>query len=161
MSGKPRVQTAQTDQIFAEFVRTVEPKLAYALAMAYGPETGREATCDALAYAWENWVRVSAMENPAGYLYRVGQSSARRYRRRFVQLPPVSHDALPHVEPGLPRALRALTVKQRIAVVLIHGQGYTDVEAAQVMGLTRGTARKHAERGLAKLRAALKVRSDG
>jgi len=35
-------------------------------------------TAEALAYAWENWDRLSSMKNPVGYLYRVGQSRARR-----------------------------------------------------------------------------------
>ena len=61
------------------------------------------------------------MDNPAGYLYRVGQSKARRSlgRSRRVVLPP----ALPAeesawVEPGLPKALGRLPVKQRAAVIV-------------------------------------------
>jgi hypothetical protein len=32
---------------------------------------------DALARAWSDWARIGAMDNPAGYLYRVAQSAAR------------------------------------------------------------------------------------
>ena len=35
-------------------------------------------TAEAFGYAWENWDRLKAMKNPTGYLYRVGQSKARR-----------------------------------------------------------------------------------
>lgn len=152
------MQTARTEETFTEFVKNVEPRLAYALSLAYGSETGKEATADALAYAWENWEKVGVMENPVGYLFRVGQSRARRYFPRPVRFPAVSPQELPHVEPGLPKALASLSRKQRIAVVLIHGQGYTERETAEVMGLARGTVRKHAGRGMAKLRDVLEVK---
>ena len=63
---------------FRAFVTTTEPRLHRALAAALGWDRGRDATADALAYAWEHWPKVRAMANPAGYLYRVGQSSVRR-----------------------------------------------------------------------------------
>ncbi len=154
------VQTARTDETFTEFVKAVEPRLAYALGSAYGAETGKEATADALAYAWENWEKVGVMDNPAGYLFRVGQSRARRYFPRPVHFPTVPPEELPHVEPGLPKALASLSRKQRVAVVLIHGQGYTERETAELMGLARGTVRQHADRGLAKLRVVLEVKLD-
>ena len=62
------------EQAFTRFVEETEPRLSYALAAAYEPEVGAEATADALAYAWEHWERIERMGNPAGHLYRVGQS---------------------------------------------------------------------------------------
>ena len=88
---------------FTVFVKDVEPRLSYAFAAAYGVEVGREATADALAYAWEHWSEVRGMENAGGYLYRVGQSSARRYRRTGPLFPAVAAAELPEVEPGYPR----------------------------------------------------------
>ena len=46
-----------------------------------GIETGPDVAADAFAWAWEYWDEVRAMANPVGYLYRVGQSAARRHRR--------------------------------------------------------------------------------
>src|SRR3954468_22944054 len=72
---------------FGDFVTLVEQRLRRALVAAYGAEVGREATADALAWAWQHWDRVQGMANPAGYLWRVGQTSARRLghaRRREV-----------------------------------------------------------------------------
>ena len=65
---------------FTIFVKDVEPRLRHALVAVYGQEHGREATAEALAYAWEHWERIGAMENPAGYLYRVGRNRGRRLR---------------------------------------------------------------------------------
>ena len=74
---------------FTAFVHEFEPRLSFALAAAYGPDVGREATADALMYAWEHWERVSAMSNTVGYLYRVGQTKAKRHRRRRIVCPPI------------------------------------------------------------------------
>jgi hypothetical protein len=69
------------DDEFTAFFKEMEPRLSYALAAAYGVEVGRESTSDALAHAGEDWSKLRGMDNPGGYLCRVGQSRARRYRR--------------------------------------------------------------------------------
>lgn len=38
----------------------------------FGRDNGVEATSEAFAYAWEDWARVSVMENPIGYLISRG-----------------------------------------------------------------------------------------
>ncbi|MEM8708987.1 MAG: hypothetical protein AAGE98_21175 [Actinomycetota bacterium] len=58
---------------FATFFAEAEPKLRPALIARYGGELGRDATAEALAYGWQHWDRVAAMDNPVGYLYRVGE----------------------------------------------------------------------------------------
>jgi RNA polymerase sigma-70 factor (ECF subfamily) len=145
---------------FTLFVKEIEPRLSMALAAAYGVEAGRESAADALEYAWAHWSEVGKMNNPAGYLYRVGQSAARRYRRSGPLFPPVDHRELPHVEPALPDALSSLTEAQRTAVVLVHVLEWTEREAAALLGVDRSTVRRHSERGLAKLRTALEVTID-
>lgn len=147
----------EVEQEFTRFVARVERRLSRALIAAYGPEVGREAARDALAYAWEHWERVSMMENPVGYLFRVGQSRSRSYRRRRVLFPEVDTAELPHVEPGLAKALEELSENQRVVLVLIHVEGLSERETARAMGVARVTVRRHAERGLTKLRDSLEV----
>lgn len=143
------------------FVRDAERRLSFAFAAAYGPELGREATAESVAYAWEHWDRLSAMSNPVGYLYRVGQSRVRRYRRqRTRSAPDAPTDREPWVEPGLPAALAALSQRQRLAVVLVEGFGWTQDEVAQLTGISRSSIQKHLSRGLASLRQELGVESD-
>lgn len=155
LTVRPRV-----DEEFTVFVREVEPRLSYALAAAYGPEIGRESAADALAYAWEHWTEVQRMQNPAGYLYRVGQSSARRSRRRDPLFPAVDQARLPDVEPALPAALATLSEAQRTALVLVHVLEWSEREAAELLGVDRSTVRRHCDRALARLRAELEVGSD-
>jgi len=98
------------------------------------------------------------MANPAGYLYRVGRSKARNRRRTnpgvFV---PRAAEREPWCEPGLRAALEGLSERQRVAVMLVHGFGYTTGEVGDLLGVEGGTVHKHATRGLAKVRAALRV----
>ena len=142
---------------FGEFFGAVEPRLKQALVAAAGFEFGVEATAEALAYGWEHWQEMQTMQNPAGYLYRVGRTAARRLRRRPSQLPPAQSWSLPTVEPRLPEALSRLSEKQRTAVILIHSLEWTYAEAAELLGVSLGTVQKHVERGLRRLRAALGV----
>lgn len=143
---------------FDAFVRLVEPALRRALVAAYGTERGREATAEALAYAWEHWEDVSVMANPRGYLYRVGQSRTRSRRRRPIY--EMRHADEPVVEPGLAPAVAALSERQRVAVVLVHGYGMTLREVAELTGTRITTVQTHAERGLRRLRASLGVDDD-
>jgi RNA polymerase sigma-70 factor (ECF subfamily) len=145
---------------FTRFVKEVEPRLSYAFFAAYGPEVGSEVTSEALAYAWEHWSRLSRMDNPAGYLYRVGQSKARWYHRPRIDFPGIVGSSLPRVEPRLPEALMHLTQNQRLAVVLIHAMEWTEEEVAGLIGRSRSTVRTHLERGLARLRSELEVTVD-
>ena len=145
------------DQAFTRFVKEVEPRLSHALAAAYGPEVGAEATADALVWAWEHWDRVQMMKNQAGYLYRVGQSKARRYfrpQRLFPSIPTAS------IDPTMPVLLEGLSKNQRVATVLIHAYNYTEREVAELLGISRWSVRTHSERGLARLRSALEVTAD-
>lgn len=140
---------------FTEFFRLAQPRLERALVAALGVEVGVEAASDCLTYGWEHWERVAAMKNPAGYLYRVGRSRARRYRRRPPILPVVRSNPLPWVEPGLPRALAGLSERQRVAVILVYSLGWTQAEVAELLGVSVGTVQTHAERGLRRLQRAL------
>jgi RNA polymerase sigma factor (sigma-70 family) len=145
---------------FEAFVIEAEPRLRRALVSAYGAESGREATAEALAWGWEHWDRLRAMENPVGYLFRVGQSRRPRRRRPPVVFPPVDSADEPWFEPGLPRALASLTEHQRVVTVLVHGFGWTLREVGDLLGIKVTSAQNHLERGLAKLRAHLEVQPD-
>jgi len=142
---------------FEGFVALNEARLRRALCATYGADTGREATVDALSYAWEHWDRIGGMKNPVGYLYRVGQSSAlRQLRRPRLVVPPDHADSI-DVEPGLERALGQLSEQQRAVVVLVHGYGWTLKEVSEAMALSVSTVRNHLGRALRHLRQRLEV----
>jgi DNA-directed RNA polymerase specialized sigma24 family protein len=132
--------------------------LRHALIAAYGNERGREAAAEAWAYAWEHWDRVRGMAHPVPYLYRVGQSRTRR-RRHPVVFGEVAHHE-PWIEPKLSKALRDLTERQRVTVVLVHGFAWTLREVAELTGIRVTSVQNHLERGLAHLRQSLEVEND-
>ncbi len=151
--------TSTLEDWFSAFVAEVEPRLRHALVATLGQQRGLDATAEAVAYGWEHWERLAGMDNPAGYLYRVGRSRVRvrPARARFVPVPP---NLLPDVEPGLPRALQRLSDKQRVAVVMVHAYGWTRRDAADTLGISVSALDTHLQRGLAKLRNLLGVSSD-
>lgn len=124
----------------------------------FGFETGREATAEALTYAWENWERVRRMHNPAGYVYKTGWRIGRRLRNRRQPIdfsPPEGSEH--HFEPGLGPALEALSPRQRAVVVMVHALGWTQKETAELLGVSTSSVQRHLDRAMVKLRRALGV----
>ena len=157
--GTSRWDGSESD--FRAFVGDAEPRLRRVLVAGFGLQIGEEATADAIAYAWEHWARVHGMDNPIGYLFRVGQTAGRRFRRApalGVIVPEPNPPLM--VEPGLAAAIASLSENQRISTLLVHGAGWTLTEVADLLSVRPGTIAKHAERGLDKLRRTLGVATD-
>ena len=141
---------------YTEFFGLVELRLRQALIASFGPEVGREASAEALAYGWEHWNRVSVMDNPVGFLYRVGQTHAGRLRRRDrVVLPSGAVNSTPWVEPGLPKALRRLSDRQRTVVVLTLAYEWSMSEVAGLLGVSKATVQSYSNRAQQRLRRSL------
>ncbi|CAN5849817.1 MAG: RNA polymerase sigma factor [Ilumatobacteraceae bacterium] len=139
------------------FLSQARPMLERAFVARFGLELGREAAADAVAYSVEHWPRLSSMENPVGYLYRVGQTAARRHHRwrrtaSIVAEPATTDDV---VDMDLQRALMRLRFEQRVAVLLIHGFGHSYREVAELLEVPTTTVTNHVNRGLARLRTIL------
>lgn len=145
---------------FEEFVESDGVRLRAGLVAAYGPQVGADAAAEALAYGFEHWERVGQMENSAGYLYRAGQTAARREFRPQGYLPQKAAEGDPVFEPGLAPALESLTEPQRVGVVLVHGLGWTLRETAELLEVEVSTLRTHVKRAMKKLRNVLEVSVD-
>jgi DNA-directed RNA polymerase specialized sigma24 family protein len=142
---------------FERFFESTEPRLRRALVAAYGIERGREATAAALEWAWEHRDRLAGLAHPIGYLYRVGQTRSRQRALRVLHGRPDWSE--PWFEPELGAALRSLSERQRVAVVLVYGYGWTLKEVAELLDLKITTVQTHLDRGLARLRSHLEVTS--
>lgn len=152
------LQDETTLATFSAFVKEHEARLRHALTARLGSEVGKDAAADALAYGWEHWDRVYVMENPVGYLYSVGRDRGRRMmRRRRLVFPSVPEERAPWVEPGLSGAVADLPPRQRTVVLLLHGYEWTQSEVAEVLGISKATVQRHAERAMARLRRKLGV----
>jgi DNA-directed RNA polymerase specialized sigma24 family protein len=143
---------------FERFVTLYEPRLRRAFVTRFGTEEGRDATAEALAYAWEHWATLQTVDNPLGYLYRVGQSRSRKRELRVVFLLPETTEH--EFEPKLPEALRKLSDHQRLAVVLVHAYSWRVSEVAELLGVKPNTIQNHLARGLRRLRRSIGAESD-
>ncbi len=148
------------------FFDASERRLRHALTGAFGMETGRDAAAEALAWAWQNWERVQDMDNPVGYLYRVGRSAAIRAVEHDTSLAPGEVDVhsalweLPNFEPNLAKFLARLSEHQRVAVWMVHGLGFTHGEGADLLECSRPSVATHVRRALMKLRHTMGVDDD-
>lgn len=149
---------------FGQFMQDVAPQVERALVAAYGVEVGVEAAAEAMALAWERWEEIAVLHNPAGYLYRVGQSRARphvRWVRRKAVFAPTSHTSAAEAgDPDLGElfsALARLGRDQRVAVVLVRMYGFSYAEAADVMCVSPAAVTNHIHRGMSALRRLMGV----
>ncbi len=122
-------------------------------------ELAADATDEAFARALERWDRVGSMENPSGWVYRVGQNWAQRRRWRTKRESDLHRQARPQAvhrdyysDPDLATALLSLPMKQRSVVVLRHLLGYSERETAEILGISTGTVKSRLSRSMDLLR---------
>lgn len=144
---------------FAAFYRDAEPRLRRALVAACGVDIGVEAAARAMELGFQRWAELRVMDNPSGYLYRVGRNAARDRRKPLPAVVPEEAERY-GFEPGLPDALNALSEQQRQAVLLVHGAGESLASAASMLDISVSTLRNHLNRGLDHLRRHLGVTDD-
>lgn len=132
-------------QSFEEWYRASYARLSTSvLALTGDRDIASEVTDEAFARAWRHWRRVSEMESPGGWVYRVALNLVRsRARRRRVERRALARLTTPAAV-GAPAGevwalVRELPERQRQAVVLRYVGDLDEREIATVMGVTRGT----------------------
>ena len=123
---------------------------------------------DAFVRAWLALGRFRGDASLATWLYRILLRQAanhrrwRRLRERWGGLgtpdaahpePPATGD--PALRQRIARALDALSRAQRECFVMVHLEGFTIAECAEVLGKAEGTVKSHLHRALASLRREL------
>jgi RNA polymerase sigma-70 factor (ECF subfamily) len=143
---------------FEEFFEAESRTLYRRLCLVTGSrEEAEEVMQDAFISVLERWDRVSAMENPTGYLYRTAfhevhkrsRRAARAVRHFVLMRPQVDDFASADDREILRRALGKLSRRQRAAVVLTELLGYSSEEAGAIMGARAVTVRVLASQGRA------------
>lgn len=143
----------------------LEPRLRRAFVARFGWPDGLDVAADVMLWAWGHRGELSEMQNPAGYLYRVGLTRARpllRWRRDQGRLPTeiVSGNGIGWSEPALPSALNRLEREVRTAIVLVHCFQWSYAEVAELTNEPVHTVRNRVHRGMKVLRQKLGVASD-
>ncbi len=131
----------QTD--FETWYRELHPKVGTSLAYSFGDVgLAQTSTDEAFTKAFERWNRVSRMESPDAWVYKVAYNHARRrLRRRAFEERLLASQRVDHVEAPageLWHVVAGLPPRQRQAVVLRHVGQLREREIADAMGISRG-----------------------
>lgn len=145
---------------FDDFCRREYASIRTGLGWSLGnQELAADATDEAFARALERWDRVSSMDNPSGWVFRVGQNWAQRRRWRTKRESDLHRQTRPqavhsdyYADPDLATALMSLPMKQRSVVVLRHLLGYSERETAEILGISTGTVKSRLSRSMNQLR---------
>lgn len=147
---------------FEAFYAANRSAVARALALTLrDTDLAGDATDEAMARAYERWNRVESLDNPVGWVYRVGLNWSRSFLRRatrpapiWVTAPSSSVDA-PGIDPAVDRALGELTIDQRAVVVCRLLIGYSEAQTAQALGIRPGTVKSRLNRATTRLQTLL------
>ncbi|MFG1627801.1 SigE family RNA polymerase sigma factor [Kribbella sp. NPDC049227] len=149
---------------FDELVQSSERRLLrLGLMLTGGVHSAEDLVQTVFARAHRKWARISALDHPEAYLRTmvVNEFLSWRRLRRYGEVPvaetadqpsgedisarQAQRDAAWRILSGLPR-------QQRAVLVLRYYEDLPDSEIAEVLGVTPGTVRSNASRGLETLR---------
>ena len=150
----PTPARAVTPDEFEQRLAPVLTQLRAVLIARHGVDVGVDVHAEVASFAWEHRDMVCDLDNPAGYLFRVSQSKARRYRRwdRRIALPAERAVGQTEGDPRLDGAMAQLSKDERTVCVLVHGYGYHYEEAAELLGWSTTSVRNRLSRAMTKLR---------
>lgn len=139
------VELDEEPESFDSWYAREHPRLLATLLLTTGDvELASEGVDEALTRALEKWDRVSVMESPTGWAFRVALNHARRIARRrslehriFIRR---AREVLVPAPAGeVWQVVSALPPRQREVVVLRHIADLREAEIAQVLGISRST----------------------
>jgi hypothetical protein len=150
---------------FRRFVLEVEPRLRQALVALYGPARGREATIEALSWAWDHKYLPAHPDDPEvlRHLFLVAQRRSARLDEPSIFDQPTRQDSA--IEPDLLAILGLLPRRDRVALLLREGAGWDEDETDDLLEgrfgrhLGNGRARARNLPGVARAGAALAERT--
>ncbi|MFI6907018.1 SigE family RNA polymerase sigma factor [Nonomuraea sp. NPDC050394] len=149
---------------FDDFVaEQTDALLRYGYVLTGNPHDAADLVQEALVRLCGAWPGVGRKDSPHSYvrttMARLHISVWRRRRREHLTGEPperVHHEVfLPDEEQGLWQELAALPRGQRAVLVLRSYERLSDADIAKVLGISSGTVRSQAFRGLDKLRSSL------
>lgn len=154
----------QASGIIDEVYRAEFPRLVRSLSLVDGPEAAADAVQEAFLAADRRWRKVSALDDPVGWVRRAAINrllNGRRNRLRRAELlagiRPVVVDELDPLDLDLLAAIRDLPTQQRLVVCLHHLGGYRIDDVAADLGIAPGTVKSHLHDARRALRARLEV----
>ncbi|MGD9997198.1 MAG: sigma factor-like helix-turn-helix DNA-binding protein [Ilumatobacteraceae bacterium] len=143
---------------FDDFYRLNRTPVGRALAVTLrDPVLAAEAVDEAMARAFQRWDRVGRLDNPGGWVYRVGLNWSRSVVRRLIRPAPIwmsGPDTVPPptvADPAIDHALAQLTVDQRAVVVCRLLLNLSEAQTADALDIKPGTVKSRLHRALERL----------
>jgi RNA polymerase sigma factor (sigma-70 family) len=154
--GRPR----QDDEFEATFERLFPRAERLALRILGDAAAAEDAAAEALARLCLHWARLREAPYLDGWVLRVTANLAiDATRRRTLGLEatslPAADDAVA-LRLALVAALRHLARRQREVIALRYLSDLSEADIAAALGISTGSVKTHASRGLAALRASLR-----
>lgn len=142
------VQVVDDDSEFAAWYHSEHPRLLAAMTIVTRDlHAAQDVTAEAFARALAAWTRVSNMDSPTGWTYRVALNLARRRARRAAleqrvlrRIVSTDDDFPLERSVELWDAVRALPPRARTAIALRYAAGLSESEVATAMHVAIGTA---------------------
>jgi RNA polymerase sigma factor (sigma-70 family) len=135
--------------------------------VAHDAQLGADIAQEAFARLFVRWGRMSSDEHARNFVFRVAVNLAKSQLRRRLVAPfglhgpdvRVSDDAetVADLWMGMADSLAALSVSQRVSVVLVDYADFDTATVAAILGTVESTVRVHLMRGRRTLRAALSM----
>jgi RNA polymerase sigma-70 factor (sigma-E family) len=155
----------EAEREFLAFFQRYHAELSrFAYLMTGEPDVADDLAADALTEVWRHWDRVNAADSPIAYARGVLANLVRNWIRRIGRerrglallaagwwdREPARQDEVPGTL-DVREALRRLPYSRRACVVLRHGFGLSEREAAAVLNVSVGTVKSQTSRGAAQL----------
>jgi RNA polymerase sigma-70 factor (sigma-E family) len=156
-------QSTDADAEFAAFVLSAQRRLRRVAYLVCGDwHRAEDIVQTALAQVYSRWDRIRREDGPDGYAHRAVVNAAIDERRRPWRRERAT-DVLPDratpvddgVTPAVLEALATLPKRQRAVVVLRYVEDLDIEQTAALLGISSGTVKSQASKGLASLRAHL------
>ncbi|MFT3852577.1 MAG: sigma factor-like helix-turn-helix DNA-binding protein [Ilumatobacteraceae bacterium] len=156
------ITTTEASVSFEAFYRGERARIGRALAVTLRDrELAIDAVDEAMARAYARWARVGTLDNPGGWVYRVGLNWSRSFLRRATRPAPLwvtrPVGAPPDAsgDPAVDAALGQLSVDQRSVVVCRLLLGLSERETATALNLRPGTVKSRLHRATQRLQTLL------
>lgn len=151
--GEMQMMVIESAPDFDAFYRLARPSVGRALALTLRDnDLATDAVDEAMVRAYQRWDRVGRLDNPAGWVYRVGLNHARsRLRRLLRRVPPPAPESSATAEftvadPAIAMALEELSVDHRAVVVCRLLLGWSEAQTADALAIRPGTVKSRLSR---------------
>jgi RNA polymerase sigma-70 factor, ECF subfamily len=161
------VLAADSARHFDAFFRAEYPRLLRVLSAA--DASADDALQEAFTQAALDWPRISAYDDPAGWVRHVAVrrmlDERRSSRRKRAAIERLDRRAIPTGDDrdaalDLAAAISDLPTQQRVALSLFYLGGLTSAQTGEAMGISAGAVRFHLHEARLRLRDRLEVRHD-